>query len=314
MTFENVSLYAGGNEGFTEAFGDGGNVYRNVRIRRRPNSTGLLSINADGFNVDSVGRGPTIMDSEVGFNGDDFLSVHNRLQVVCNISTSNELVVMDLGQGHFEWDKYGSVLPALRPADVVTFHHLGSRTTGGSLLGAGTVHSSRNVSTEPGAVSACMATRAAMAAPPYNSAVVEPFEGATLYQLQVVDDLPAKVRAASIALVTVPRRSSPNAVIRGNHFHDGAQRMGIIGASGAVVEGNVFARTLNGGLHVESEQWALEGDEGLANITISNNIIVSGTSKSNFKPIDVMSGSTNVVCRNNVWQRNGKNVSLGDAC
>ena len=71
-----------------------------------------------------------------------------------------------------------------------------------------------------------------MAAKPYQISVVEPFAGATLYKLQLAGDLPAEMLAAPVSLLTVPRRSSAGAVIRNSHFHDGAQRMGIIGASG----------------------------------------------------------------------------------
>jgi hypothetical protein len=312
MTYENVNLYAGGNEGFTEAFGDGGNVYRSVRIGRRPNSSNLLSINADGFNVDSVGRGPTIVDSEVGFNGDDLFSVHNRLQVVCQVTSSSEVVVMDLGQGPvMEWDKYGSVLPALRPADIVLFRHLSpGRTANGTRIGSGIVRAAQNASADPAVVGACKRALGTMSTK-YQIAVVEPFAGATLYRVQFAESLPAEMLTVPVAIMTVPRRSSANAVIRNSHFHDGAQRMGIIGASGMLVDGNTFARTLNTGLHVENEQWALEGDLDLANITISNNVIV--TQGSNAPTIDVLSGSANVTCRNNVWQHGGKNRSL-DGC
>ena len=80
-------------------------------------------------------------------------------------------------------------------------------------------------------------------------------------------------------------------------------------APGLLLDGNTFARTLNGRLLVENEQWALEGDLDLADVTITNNVIVTeGTTD---PPIGVVSGSTNVTCRNNTWQRGGEKISLG---
>lgn len=46
---EDVSIYAGGNMGFHESLGEGGHVYRRVRIVRKPGWSGLMALNADGF-------------------------------------------------------------------------------------------------------------------------------------------------------------------------------------------------------------------------------------------------------------------------
>ena len=75
---DSVTIYAGGNMGFHESGGLGGNLYSRVRVVRRPGSDGLLALNADGFHSDSVGLGPRLLDSEISFTGDDFLNIHNR--------------------------------------------------------------------------------------------------------------------------------------------------------------------------------------------------------------------------------------------
>lgn len=46
---EDVIIYAGGNMGFFEQDGEGGNVYRRVLVVCKPGSQGLMALNADGF-------------------------------------------------------------------------------------------------------------------------------------------------------------------------------------------------------------------------------------------------------------------------
>ena len=59
---EDVTIHAGGNMGFHESLGAGGNVYRRVVIARKPGSAGLMALNADGFHSDSVETGPVLED------------------------------------------------------------------------------------------------------------------------------------------------------------------------------------------------------------------------------------------------------------
>eukprot|EP00039_Didymoeca_costata_P022324 m.346511 g.346511 ORF g.346511 m.346511 type:complete len:524 (+) comp29445_c0_seq1:164-1735(+) len=291
MTYTNISMYAGGNEGFTECFGEGGNTYNSVSIKRRPNTSRLMSINADGFNVDSVGKGPTIIHAHVEHNGDDLFSVHNRIQIVCSVVANSTLLIMDLGQGHYEWERWGSVLHAVREGDTLKISHFGSA----QLLAMAIVSMARNMTSNASAIQSCLNTYNAMLS---QARVVEPFINPVIYEINFASPLPPSVLTSNFSLVTLPRRSSHGAVIRDSVFHDGAQRMGIIGGTGLVLENNIFNRSLNSVLHVENEQWALEGDVGITNVSIKDNVFFEGT-------IDVMSGSANVVCYNNTFVVNG---------
>lgn len=304
MSTYNVMLFAGGNEGFTECCGEGGNVYQGVRVTRRPGSNGLLSINADGFNVDSVGQGPTIIDSEVGFNGDDAISVHNRIQVVCNVTGTNRLVIMDLGQGKYEWDKYGSALHGLGSGDLLKFFTFDTL----SAMGESVVANSHNVSGSEDAMTVCRAAYTVMQSKT-TKPVVEPFVSPSLFAVQFSASLPHGVLdSGDLVVVSFGRRSSTGAVVRGNHFHDGAQRSAILGASDLVLDGNVFERALSGGLHVESEEWALEGSIAISNVTITNNVVV-GAKKIQIG-IDIINGTTNVTCHNNTWAVGDQRTTL----
>eukprot|EP00041_Stephanoeca_diplocostata_P015970 m.310427 g.310427 ORF g.310427 m.310427 type:complete len:487 (-) comp20209_c0_seq6:181-1641(-) len=122
LTTENVHIYAGGNMGFFESLGGGGNVYRNVFIGRPPAGYDtrphrLLGLNADGFHSSDVGTGPVLQDSEISFTGDDFLNVHNKMQVICMRHASNKLIIIDSSAG---------ALALGRAGDTLRFYHLNS--------------------------------------------------------------------------------------------------------------------------------------------------------------------------------------------
>jgi len=70
ITTDGVSIHAGGNMGFHEQGGAGGNKYTSVTIARKAGSAGLLALNADGFHSSDVGVGPALLDSEISFTGD----------------------------------------------------------------------------------------------------------------------------------------------------------------------------------------------------------------------------------------------------
>ena len=69
VVVEDVVIHAGGNMGFHEQGGAGGNTYRRVRIERKPGY--LMALNADGFHSSAVGRGPLLQDSVISFTGDE---------------------------------------------------------------------------------------------------------------------------------------------------------------------------------------------------------------------------------------------------
>lgn len=42
----------------------------------------LLAANADGFHSSCVRAGPSLIDSEISFTGDDALNIHSRMSIV----------------------------------------------------------------------------------------------------------------------------------------------------------------------------------------------------------------------------------------
>ena len=49
-----------------------------------------MALNADGFHSSEVGIGPTLIDSEISWTGDDFLNIHNKMKIVCQLFNDNK--------------------------------------------------------------------------------------------------------------------------------------------------------------------------------------------------------------------------------
>lgn len=93
----NVTLHGGATEAVVEAGGNGGHTYNGVRVVRRQGQSPvrLLAANADGFHSSCVRDGPSLVDSEISFTGDDLLNIHSRLAIVLRpLSSTSAYVVL----------------------------------------------------------------------------------------------------------------------------------------------------------------------------------------------------------------------------
>lgn len=72
VTTRRVTLLGSSNFAFSEWGGEGGNVYDGVVLARGPGH--LLSSNTDGFHSFATGLGPTVVNSDIAWMGDDVMS------------------------------------------------------------------------------------------------------------------------------------------------------------------------------------------------------------------------------------------------
>jgi hypothetical protein len=339
---EDVTIHAGGNMGFHEQFGEGGHVYRRVAIVRKPGSKGLMALNADGFHSSDVGTGPTLVDSEISFTGDDFVNIHNRMLVVCKqldglddsdldgshnrtaaaISSSSaaasssstaattSLVIIDVSGGNGP-----GTLTSLRTGDEITFFQLmpGHVTTANPLLGAGVVTGSATRLTDPALVKECRAASTAMQQPPYNAFLVVNTNAARIYKVDFpAGSLAPAITASQYNLANFERRSGAGAVVERNFFHDAC-------GSG----GRIIAKALNGtytdntaerfgGFHVYSEPEWFEGDLGIKNVYLRNNTFVDQRGEGTH--IDVMKGLVNITCVGTTFVEEGETTHRASGC
>lgn len=301
---EDVRIFAGGNMGFHESGGLGGHIYRRVRIMRKPGTSRLVALNADGFHSTDVATGPILEDSEISFTGDDFVNIHNRMMVTCKVLGDKSLAIIDVSKGG---------LGDLRAGHHLSFYQLlpGHVTTANPFLWTGTVTGSKRAS-DPQLLAECRAATKAMQQPPFNATLVVSFTNSPVFVVDFRSPLDPIVAQSPYNLCNFDERSGANAVVRRNHFHDSC-------GSG----GRVIAKALNGsytdniierfgGLHVYSEQQWLEGDLGLRNVLLGNNTIVDQAGGA--PHFDVMQGLKNITCVDNTFVEHGTVTHLPSGC
>lgn len=290
------------------------NIHRHVRIVRKPGSAGLMALNADGFHSDAMGKGPVLVDSEISFTGDDFLNVHNRMQVICKPLAPDSLAIIDI-----------SPLGDLHSGDTISFWQLEPNCKGGcktmnGKLGVAVVKSSTQVS-DLTTLSECKQSYKNMMAPPYNASLVLKSLSHIVHRVTFTAPLPAAVTATRYNLAQVESRSGAGAVVSRNHFHDGFSRMGLLKALNMTYTDNIVERA--GGVHIFSEQEWLEGDLGISNVLFNNNTIIDPTPCGMQKLtaaeclqvpghfVTVMRGLKNISCNRNTFIAKGQSQPAG---
>jgi len=113
VTFNNVTVHASQECVINSIGGEGGNIYNNFRIVRRPGSDRLMVSNAGGFKSSSLGVGPTIVNSEFSFTADDLIDVNNVIGFVYKEISSTEYILLD--PTHIFMKK-------VKPSDVLKFY------------------------------------------------------------------------------------------------------------------------------------------------------------------------------------------------
>ena len=266
-----------------------------------------MALNADGFHSDGVGLGPLLQDSEISFTGDDFLNIHNRMNVVCRpLGTSGTtLAVIDLGTS----------LANLRSGDELRFYELLPHipTSANPYLGLGIVDNVQLV-TDLSLLAECRAAGVAMQQPPYNALLIGVVEAeiqsAKVYAITFQNSVSF---VEKFNLVNFDQRSGSNFVVKNNYFHDSVGTGGrIIGkAMNGTFLNNVAERF--GGIHIYSEQCWLEGALGIRNVFLDNNT-VRDARVPNPGHVDVMAGLKNITCVNTTFIVDGKRTRRRTSC
>ena len=83
-----------------------------------------MALNADGFHSSEVGIGPTLIDSEISWTGDDFLNIHNKMKIVCQLFNDDKNDDKNVARTTFAVIDSGVSFEQLVPGDTLTFFHL----------------------------------------------------------------------------------------------------------------------------------------------------------------------------------------------
>ncbi len=247
VRFEGVTVYAAPHMAFTEEFGEGGNVYRNCRVVKRPGTKRLLACNADIFHSGGTRKGPLIEGCEFSWSGDDFVNIHGFLSFVYERRSPTEIVAFNIKRQSFEagseLEFYGkeacelkgrakivSVTPLNDPALLASIMELpGKMRDGGE----------RVLDFPKGQVYPCLLK------------------------------LDAPVEAGLLDLVNDYSMCGRGTVIRNSSFHDGYARGILVKGRDTLIEGNQIERAGILGILIASDRFFLEGP-------ISKEVVIRG--------------------------------------
>lgn len=104
VTLEDITIYGSPHMALTEGGGEGGNIYRNVKVIRRPGTKRKIVCNADIFHSIKVKKGPRIENCEFSWSCDDPINIHSFFSVVMEPISAAKARVMsfytdDIGTG-----------------------------------------------------------------------------------------------------------------------------------------------------------------------------------------------------------------------
>lgn len=246
--FENITLYATPNMGISER-NSSGNIYRSIRIVKRPNTARLIAGNADGFHSYSATSGPTLENSEISHTCDDFVNIHSIIPLVYEKISPQELIL--------HVSESSTMTPVFRPFDIGTqlsFNHSQKLTPEGQAV----VTKIERVGDEVSYASKLDAF--------YKTNNLRTQYRVSLWKVA----LNTPVSAESGSLVGSPLFHGNGFVVRSNYFHHTLARAVLGQGRDGRIEGNRIEHTGFGAIVLGTETFWLEGPFP-GNITIENN-------------------------------------------
>lgn len=118
VVFRSWRVWGSAGMAFRELGGEGGNTYDDLLVARRPGTTRLLASSIDVLHSTSNARGPTLVNSRIGFAGDDLFAVHCELAIFWARAGAASVVVIDTGGAG------ARVIPHAAPGDALAFYNL----------------------------------------------------------------------------------------------------------------------------------------------------------------------------------------------
>eukprot|EP01047_Picozoa_sp_COSAG01_P033895 COSAG01_NODE_2517_length_7524_cov_19.201616_5_plen_304_part_00 len=269
-----------------------------VRVSRRPLRRGvglalldpsrqperLLATNEDGFHSNGNALGPLMENTTIEFTGDDSGNICSAQAVVMESNagarraaggawSSNDAFEAEpcSGGASMLLVDVGHNLRRGKAGDTLSFYHLHSNALQGSV----TLAARPTVSHDAAAVAKMRSGYSIMNAPPYSAQLVP------VVQQQFTGGFPVLVRTRepvlppgveawwSVAVLSTADNSG--ARVTGCVFSDSYARAFMVKGRDALFVNNTFRRA--GSVCVGPEQSWLEGDPGIADVTVEHNLL-----------------------------------------
>eukprot|EP01084_Bolivina_argentea_P213249 362232_1 len=281
MNIVNLTIYGSSNMAVYELIGFGHNIYDNYQLIRRPNSTHLLSSNADGFHSNSNMFGPILKNSYLEHTGDDFANVHNRINILLQRIDDYSLYVIDTWNGY----TFGRV----SQDNSIYFYELNTL----NFIGYGIVNSILFINNQT-LMNDAIQSYTILNNPPYNAGFVTDYRKTiAVYKIEFKEKLNENIIQYSL----IEYDLGNGAMFLNNKFHNGHGHMIMLKSKNSIVKNNIFSYAL--GVYIKAEQNWLEGELGLSNVTVENNIFIGCGNETT--AIVVQKNATNITIFNNTF-------------
>jgi hypothetical protein len=233
---DHITVFASANFAFHEEGGEGGNIYRQCRLIRRPNTDRLMASRGDGFHSTLMKHGPIIENCELSSAGDDLLAIQGFFGVIVARESAHTFLVAS---------PFGQNIEASSPL----FGY--SLPNGNALASAETI-----AVTEVRDAASLQATNNLR----HRLLEIKGVRIRPLTKLTVcLVVLNRSVPWSPLDVVASDSYVGAGAIIRNNYLHDGHIRGILVKSHNTLVQNNVIQRIAHGGIVFESELYWLEG-------------------------------------------------------
>ena len=282
MKIYNLTIYASTNMACVEQFGGGNNLYDNYQLIRRPGSKHLITSNADAFHSNCNIKGPILRNSKLMFPGDDFVNVHNRMNILLTRITDNTVYIIDTLNS--------KTFVNVKPNEYIYFYHLNNL----EYMGYGIVES-LEITRNQTVIQQAKQSESIMNNPPYNARFIPNYTGSVVvYYVVFKNKLNINI-TAYWSLVQFDLNNA--AIIENNYFYNGYAGVCKLKSKNSVFQNNQ-AQYTHSGIMIAAEQTWMEGNLGLRDILVANNVVI-GCDVNETNAIVVPSVDQNVTVVNN---------------
>eukprot|EP01084_Bolivina_argentea_P290145 498330_1 len=283
MLFTKFTVYGSCNMAIYEQFGHGNNIYNKYQLRRSKQNNGmnLLSSNADGFHSNCAKYAPMLNNSYLSFAGDDFVNVHNRMNIVLQRIDDFSLYVIDT------WS--GNTFNQVSANDSISFYKLNTLQYI-SVETVANIKIMRNETLQQEAKQSYYTMEQA----PYNCKWATNWSNSVVVYMITFEQ---KLNMNVTQYMLIEYDLNQGAKITNNHFYSGLVTFIKLKSKNSIVENNIFEYAH--GIHIAAEQSWLEGELGLDNIIIADNTFIGSGSQS--QAIVIQNTAHNVTLYNNTF-------------
>jgi len=275
VSVTDVSIIRGYNMILT-AFNGGGD-HKFTRVRFQPT---LSRLTRDAIHFSDQRIGPTIVDSVIGYTGDDLFNIHTTLMVVVQCDSNSCVMVNPHMHGPSEMNTVyhtNCVLQNVLPgSDTMSFFRWPTATFATERYpGAPLTVSHTERVTDAALLQLAASLVPELIGPKLNpvsmSNVTVDWQPWDVWRVEFVGQVPEGV--GRTALVQIDTMSNAGTTIRNNLLTDTNCNLGRFKSSHSVIEGNTFRNAKIPNLELTWLPQFFEGPVVLENVTVANNVI-----------------------------------------